>query len=199
MATALEVLEQELSQHLNGPEEPIKAPGPAKVSYSHEKMIDYIIATPRIKQGELAAIFGYTQAWVSQIMSSDAFKEKLAARRKEVSDPAVQAALEVWFPTTEESMRHLMDRSIEVLKEKLNQPKVPDALALRAFELGAKGLSVGGFGNKAPEPTDKPEADHLESLAGRLEGLLHTKRTELHITTEETTVAVSQEVSNGQA
>lgn len=156
-----------------------KSPGPAKVSYTHDKMIDYIISQPRITNNQLAALFGYTPPWVSQIMSSDAFRERLAARRAEVTDPAIQAALDCWFPTTTESMQHLVDKSLDILKEKLSAPRVSDAVAIKAFELGARGLSIGGFGNKAPEPTERPEADRLEKLADRLTGLLHTKKAEV--------------------
>lgn len=161
------------------PPEVYKPPGPAKVSYTHDKMIDYIISQPRITNGQLAIIFGYTQSWVSQIMSSDAFRERLAVRRTEVTDPTIRAALDCWFPSTTESMQHLVEKSLEILKEKLAQPKVSDAVALKAFELGARGLNIGGFGNKMPEPTERPDADRLEVLANRLTGLLHTKKSEV--------------------
>lgn len=168
-----------LEMGIGGPPEVYKAPGPAKVSYTHDKMIDYIISQPRITNNQLAALFGYTPPWVSQIMSSDAFKERLAARRTEVTDPTIRAALDCWFPSTTESMQHLVEKSLEILKEKLSQPKVPDAVALKAFELGARGLNIGGFGNRLPEPTERPEADRLERLADRLTGLLHMKKSEV--------------------
>jgi len=178
MALSLEEIEAALEGGKGLPEV-YKPPGPAKVSYTHDKMIDYIVSQPRITNNQLAALFGYTPAWVSQIMSSDAFKERLAARKSEVTDPAMKAALDCWFPSTQESMQHLVDKSLEILKAKLEQPKVPDAVALKAFELGARGLGIGGFGNKTPEPAAKPETDRLEKLADRLTGLLHTKRMEV--------------------
>lgn len=156
-----------------------RSPGPQKVSYTHDKMIDYIISQPRVTGGQLARVFGYTQAWISQIMSSDAFKERLALRRQEVTDPAVKAALDVWFPSTQESLQHLVDKSLEIITRKLEADKVPDNVALKAFELGARGLGIGGFGNKVPEPAEKPGEDRLEKLADRLTGLLHTKKLEI--------------------
>ena len=181
----LEELERQLEVGIqasaNNEVEAYKAPGPAKVSYTHDKMIDYIIGQPRIQNNELAALFGYTPAWVSQIMSSDAFREKLAMRRAEVTDPAIKAALDVWFPSTQESMQYLVDKSLEVLKEKISAPKVPDAVALKALELGARGLQIGGFGNKVPEPLSQPDADRLLRLSERLTGLLADKKGEANM------------------
>ena len=134
-----------------------------KIRYTHDAMVDLIVANPRITQGELAAQFGYTQAWVSLVMSSDAFRERLAARREELVDPAIRASLE-------ERFRAVVTRSLEVLQEKLSAPvsAVPDNLALRAAELGAKALGLGG---NAPAPQVVVQTDHLQNLAQRLVAL----------------------------
>ena len=158
--------------------------GPLKVSYSHDKMIDLIISKPRVTNNELAALFGYTPAWISQITSSDAFRERLAERRLQVVDPELKAALDVWFPTTQESLQHLVDKSLEILKTRLAEPKVPDSVALKALELGAKGLSIGGFGSKQPEVVEKPAEDTLNRLADRLTGLIQRRRQEVVIDAE---------------
>ena len=57
--------------------------GPRRVKYSHDAMIDLIIASPGIQQNTLAIHFGYTVGWISTIMQSDAFQAKLAARKDE--------------------------------------------------------------------------------------------------------------------
>jgi hypothetical protein len=124
-------------------------------------MIDLIVTRPHVSQGELAKVFGYSQAWVSTIMCSDAFKAKLAQRRDELVDPVLKISIE-------ERIRAMTVRSLEVLQEKLAEPAmlVPDNLALKALELGAKGLGLGG--NAPPPP---PSADHLERMADRLVAL----------------------------
>lgn len=131
---------------------------PQKVRYTHDAMIDLMIAQPGISQNALAKHFGYTASWVSTIISSDAFQARLAARRAEVVDPIVSFSIE-------EKMKGLVDRSLEVLQEKLSAPAavVPDNLALRAAELGAKALGLGG---NAPAPAIP--TDHLNTLASRL-------------------------------
>ncbi len=137
-----------------------------KVRYSHDGMIDVIISNPGVSQNQLASHFGYTPAWVSSIMASDAFQERLAARRQELIDPTLVA-------TVEERFRALADRSLVVLQEKMAQPfsTIPDNLALKAAELGARGLGVGGYGKEAAPAPAAPGLPHLEELARNLIGL----------------------------
>jgi hypothetical protein len=128
----------------------------AKVRYSHLDMIDFILANPGCTQNALAARYGYTPGWISNVMASDAWQAAMAARRTEMVDPTLAA-------TIDERFRALTDRSLTRLMEKLDAPQVSDNVVLRAVELGAKALAVGG--NAAPK---SPEADHLARLAERL-------------------------------
>jgi len=123
-------------------------------------MIDLIIEHPELDQNHIAAHFGYTAGWISNILASDAFQERMAARKEDIIDPAIKA-------TIEERFRALVIRSLDVLQAKLNQVTVSDNVALRAAELGAKALGVGG--HAAPKPA--PSADRLIHLAERLVGL----------------------------
>ena len=66
---------------------------PPKIRYSHDGMIDMIVAEPWISQNELALRFGYTASWVSTIMTSDAFKAKLELRKDEIVDPVLRMGL----------------------------------------------------------------------------------------------------------
>jgi hypothetical protein len=127
-----------------------------KISYTHEDMIDFLIANPHVSQGQLAARYGYTQGWISNVMASDAWQARYAARRAELADPVVCA-------TMEERFRGLTILSMQRLQEKLEAPQVSDNVVLKAVELGAKALGVGG--NAPPPP---PAADHLAQLANRL-------------------------------
>lgn len=128
----------------------------AKVRYSHMDMIDFILANPGCSQNALAARYGYTAGWVSNVMASDAWQSAMAARRSEMVDPTLVA-------TIDERFRGLTLRSITRLMEKLDAPQVSDQVVLRAVELGAKAMGVGG--NAPPAP---PAADHLAQLANRL-------------------------------
>jgi hypothetical protein len=72
----------------------VAATGIAKVGYTHDAMVDQLIATPHISQGELASIFGYSQTWVSQVINSDAFQARLAHRKEQLADPLIIRSIE---------------------------------------------------------------------------------------------------------
>ncbi len=132
-----------------------------KTNYSHDAMIDLIITHPGISQKDLAAHFGYTPAWVSAVFASDAFQAKLAKRREEIIDPEMRASLK-------ERAEALYRRSLDILMEKLDKPAVSDNVALKAAELGAKALGIGGH---APPSAPPPAGDRLVILADRLVAL----------------------------
>ncbi len=142
------------------------APAPktqiTKVRYTHDAMIDLLVANPRVTQNELAAHFGYTPAWVSTVMATDLFKERLLHRRTELVDPEIAASVN-------ERFHAVVTKSLQVLQQKLSQPinQIPDNLALRAAELGAKGIGAGGFGAGVTVNLPPPR-DNLEQLASRL-------------------------------
>lgn len=106
-----------------------------RVSYSHDNFIDVLIAEPAISQGELASRFGYTQAWVSRVMNSDAFLARLAARKADIVDPSIAQTLE-------EKFRVLASISLDVVIDKLATVKNPDT-ALKALEISSKALGYG--------------------------------------------------------
>jgi hypothetical protein len=131
---------------------------PPRINYTHQDMVDFILANPGVTQREVARRYGYTESWVSQILASDAMQEFFAARRKELLDPALAASIE-------ERFRALTIRSLQVLQGKLDAPQVEANVALRCAELGAKSLGIGGHAPPAPPPA---EGDPLERLAERL-------------------------------
>ena len=107
----------------------------ARVKYSHDAMIDLIIANPAISQGMLAQEFGYTQAWVSRIMNSDAFQARLAIRKADIVDPSLVL-------TIDEKLKALASKSLDVVLERLAVTQNPDT-ALKALEITSKALGYG--------------------------------------------------------
>lgn len=107
----------------------------ARVKYTHDAMIDIVIANPSITQNKIAEHFGYTVPWVSRIFSSDAFQARLAERRDEIVNPALTASVE-------ERIRGLAMQSLEVISEKLALTGNPD-LAVKAFEISTKAAGYG--------------------------------------------------------
>lgn len=108
-----------------------------KVKYTHDAMVDLLIANPEVTQGQVADYFGYTQPWVSRVIRSDAFRERLAARKAEIVDPAILERVEARF-------EGLVERSLEILMEKLQPKNNPSSeLALKTADLGARAMGYG--------------------------------------------------------
>jgi hypothetical protein len=112
-----------------------------RVKYSHDAMIDLMIAQPFVTQGELAKHFGYTQAWVSRIINSDAFQARLALRKEDLIDPTIVASID-------EKMRAVASKSLDVVLEKLSTVQSFDQ-GLKAFETVSKALGYGA--RQAPQ------------------------------------------------
>ena len=110
-----------------------------KVSYTHDAMIDQIIQNPWTSQGTLAAHFGYTPGWVSQVIASGSFQERMAERKNEIIDPAIKA-------TIEERFKALIIQSINVLRTKLEASAVDGNLAVKVMEGAARALGYGARG-----------------------------------------------------
>ena len=112
----------------------------ARVKYSHDAMIDLMIAQPGIKQGEIAKHFGYTQAWVSRIMNSDAFLARLAQRKSDLVDPSIAL-------TIDEKLRAVAAKSLDIVLEKLASPVVTFEQAMEGANLASKALGYGARQN----------------------------------------------------
>lgn len=107
----------------------------ARVKYSHDGMIDLILANPAISQNDLARHFGYTAAWVSRVVNSDAFNARLAERKTEVIDPSLVLSIE-------EKLKAVASKSLDVVLEKLHVAPTPD-FALKAMEIATKAAGYG--------------------------------------------------------
>ncbi len=140
-------------------------------SYKHDAIIDAMITNPFISQQELAALFGYSRSWISQLQASDAFQERCAERAAELHDPAVLASMK-----EQNSGLHL--RSMDVLREKFEQPaeKIPFNQAVRLYEVSGRNL---GYGARVEQPPAQADMEkHLETLADNLVKLLRKKKAE---------------------
>lgn len=142
-----------------------------RLRYTHDAMIDLIIAHPEWSQNQIAAHFGYSAAWISQLFCSDAFREKLAARREEIIDPTLRA-------TVEERFQSIARQALDIISSKLakHPDAVSDRTALRALEVSARAL---GYGARPVAPAPHVDLEvHLHTMSDRLTRLLAVKRTE---------------------
>ena len=107
----------------------------ARVKYTHDAMIDLIIANPAMSQGQLAMHFGYTGPWISRIMNSDAFQARLAVRKGDIVDPTLVASVE-------EKLRTMASKSLDLVIDRLALGTDLDS-ALKAVEISSKALGYG--------------------------------------------------------
>ena len=113
----------------------------ARVNYTHDAMIDLIIARPDISQNELAKHFGYSVGWVSRVRNSDAFLARLAERKGDIVDPALVLSVE-------EKLRAVVDKSAEIILEKLQTTQSAD-MAFKALDVAGK---LAGYGARNTGP-----------------------------------------------
>lgn len=135
--------------------------------YTHDALIDLMIARPGLFRHELAAHFGRTTVWLKTVMNADSFRAKYHARVGEMVDPLLQDEVKTRFDV-------MLTRSLEVLQAKLEKPadQVSDGLVLKAIELGAKAGAVGGFGaGLTPLPPANDAEERLKRLAANLTGI----------------------------
>lgn len=112
-----------------------------KVSYSHDGMIDIMLANPQITNRQLAAKFGYTETWISRVKSSDAFKARFAERKKEIVDPILEETIETKFDAT-------INMGLDIIQERLEATRDPE-LAAKVVDIAAKAR---GFGARNTGP-----------------------------------------------
>lgn len=114
---------------------PKRPPGPAKLSYTHEAMVDLILQEPTVTAAELGEVFGLTAGWVSRVISSDAFQSRLAERKAKLVDPVIAHTLR-------ERVSGIAVQSLSIIQEKLTSEESAsyalEALGVAAIALGGK-------------------------------------------------------------
>ncbi len=118
-----------------------------KVRYTHDAIIDEILVDPAISQGELSRRFGFSQAWMSIIINSDAFQARLAERKGTLVDPKIQARVE-------ERLEALANRALDRLLD-----RVESSVPLKPLELVA--IAKLGVGDRANRPAAQAQTNNL--------------------------------------
>ena len=111
----------------------------AKVNYTHDAMIDQIVANPEVSQGRLAEMFGFSLGWVSRVIASDAFQARLEERKSIIVDPDLARQMN-------ERLESLAHQSLEIVARKLEATDSA-TYALEALGLSSKALGYGARGS----------------------------------------------------
>lgn len=141
----------------------------AKVRYPHEAIIEEIILHPMITQRELARRCGRSEYWMSCIVNSDAFKQRLEERKEELVDPIIRASVE-------QRLQAVAEMALDRLVDKLEGPgphKIIDLVAAAKLGVGDRNMvnSKPAVQNNLyvvhlPAP-DKTTVGWLENAQGR--------------------------------
>ena len=107
----------------------------ARVSYTHDALIDLMIAQPMVSKGELAKHFGYTGAWISRVTNSEVFQARLAQRKADIIDPSLILSIE-------ERLKAVTSQSLDIVMEKLEAAPSLDN-AMKVLEMSTKALGYG--------------------------------------------------------
>lgn len=139
-------------------------------SLGYDQIVDELLLSPPGEtQGHLARRLGYTQAWLSRLIASDAFQVRLA-KRLEAIEPDRREMFRLRFASIEEEARGILMASLQKLSDRLQDPAgVPDQLVVKSVEVTSRLL---GYGARRDEPPAKVEMHvHLEELAQNLRKL----------------------------
>lgn len=103
------------------------------LKYTHEAMIDLILAEPSVTNRELAAVFDYSEAWVGHIRKSDSFQARIAERKALLIDPAIKRSIE-------DRLAGVTVKAIDKLQQVLDGPDASASFALEALGIAAGGI-----------------------------------------------------------
>lgn len=115
--------------------------GPKSLSIRHMEIMDYLMANPQTKMGDVAKHFGVTPGWLSQIVHSDAFQKMLSEKQGIAFHETVLSIRE----KMELAAHQTLDRLLEVI------PTEQEASTLGNVAEGL--LDRLGFGSKAGAPS----------------------------------------------
>jgi hypothetical protein len=105
-----------------------------KVSATHEQIMNWLVLNPEKSMRECADAFGYTQAWLSTLVHSDAFQAKLAEKQQ-----LVQARVCASIP---EKLNRVTDVALDKLATMVEASEDPEFI----LNVADKALHKLGFG-----------------------------------------------------
>lgn len=146
-------------------EQPPPGQGPKQLSIRHMEIMDFLMSNPRVKLGDVAARFGVTQGWLSQIIHSDAFQAMLAEKQS-------IAFHETVLPIREK-MKNVAHLALDKLAEQLPKEQEVSTLSSVASSI----LDRLGYGTK-PAPGTVINNTQVNVLRGELDEarkIMHSK------------------------
>jgi len=104
----------------------------------HEALADALLANPSARQRDIAKQLGVTEAWLSTVKNSDAFKAYYEKRRKEFNEKLHEATVAKLYATAIEAAQRVL--------EAVGDEDCPADFALEALDTSLKRLGYGAGG-----------------------------------------------------
>lgn len=139
------------------------------VSIKHEMIMDYLMAHPNIRLGDVAASFGITQPWLSQVIHSDAFQLKLREKQGIAFHHTVLPIREKMLAVAHQAL----DKIAEQLPMETNVKTLNDVAenVLDRLGYGSKGVAT------SVQVTNNTQINVLRDELEEARELLYKKRT----------------------
>lgn len=160
-------------------------PEVAKLSHTHHAILEFMVANPSLKNREVAAKFGYTEAWLSCIIHSDAFQRQLKERQDQT------------FNHTVLPLRDKMNIIAHKMLDKVIEAPVESIDLDTAKETGLAMLDRLGFSPKHPSQLQAPPGNGIPGVTAGA-ALLEQARGLIGVKSK-MTVTTTLEVSSDEA
>jgi hypothetical protein len=113
----------------------------------HENLIDWLIMNPHTSRKDCAAYFDISYTWLSMVINSDLFKERLAARQERQADLVSRTVIG--------QAQAVAEQSLELLSDRLSQDEIVQLPTAEVREIAALSLKTIGLGG-APAGSGGP-------------------------------------------
>lgn len=141
--------------------------GPGKVSFKHNEIMDYLLVNPNVKLADVAAHFGFTPGWLSQVIHSDAFQTLLREKQGYAFHSTVLSV--------KEKMENIAHQALDKLSDSLANENDAETLSGIAGNM----LDRLGFGTKNSQNPQAPGGNtYVTVLAGEIQAaraLIHQR------------------------
>jgi len=132
----------------------------ATLNYSHEAIIDWMLSNPEQNQGECAKALGYTQAWLSTIIHSDAFRAEYQRRRSQLNE-MIAGGIQTKMA---EVSKKALDKLDSYLDEAETDPRLVLDIADKTLHRQGYAPNKGGVAIFAQQNNFNPRAVDKETL-----------------------------------
>ena len=116
----------------------------AKVGYTHEALINWMIEFPHKLQKDAALYFGITEGWLSQVVNSDAFRMQLKKRQDEV------------FSVIAHNIPEKLNIATSIALDKLTEKLTATGDGLYILDAAEKLLKANGYAPQGQRTTPQP-------------------------------------------